>query len=198
MGIVLLIHSNSNRILCREVCKNVLTGQICVIIPYAAFCGVLLTVPRLVLLLLSLLVVVVVVVVLLLLLLVVVVVVVVLLLLPMWLLSLCSNIIVIITVVDLSVIIMITDNSYCLRRVSPCPSWDKCEVLLGIQLLGGTFWCGLSNHQAATAQMGTGQAAEFSPRISKYPRAPNIWHTAMWYPVSEINMYIAMISGVRQ
>ena len=26
-------------------------------------------------------------------------------------------------------------------------------MLLGIRLLGTTFWCGLSNHQAATAQM---------------------------------------------
>ena len=32
---------------------------------------------------------------------------------------------------------------------------EKWEVLLGIRLLGTTFWCGLSNHQAATAQMGT-------------------------------------------
>ena len=29
----------------------------------------------------------------------------------------------------------------------------KCEVLLGIRLLRTTLWCGLSNHQAATAQM---------------------------------------------
>ena len=29
----------------------------------------------------------------------------------------------------------------------------KWEVLLGIRLLGATFWCGLSNHQAAAAQM---------------------------------------------
>ena len=28
-------------------------------------------------------------------------------------------------------------------------------VLLGIRLLGTTFWCGMSNYQAATAQMGT-------------------------------------------
>ena len=28
------------------------------------------------------------------------------------------------------------------------------EVLLGIRLLGTTFWCGLSNCQAAAAQMG--------------------------------------------
>ena len=27
------------------------------------------------------------------------------------------------------------------------------EVLLGIRLLGSTFWCGLSNHQAAAAQI---------------------------------------------
>ena len=31
----------------------------------------------------------------------------------------------------------------------------KWEVLLGIRLPGTTFCCGLSNHQAATAQMGT-------------------------------------------
>ena len=30
---------------------------------------------------------------------------------------------------------------------------EKWEVLLEIRLLGTTFWCGLSNHQAATAQM---------------------------------------------
>ena len=33
------------------------------------------------------------------------------------------------------------------------------------------FWCGLSNHQAATAMMGTRQA-EFSLEINKYPRVP--------------------------
>ena len=32
---------------------------------------------------------------------------------------------------------------------------EKWEVLLGVRLLGTTCWCGLSNHQAATAQMGT-------------------------------------------
>ena len=41
-------------------------------------------------------------------------------------------------------------------------------MLLGIRLLGATFWCGLSNYQAA---MGTRQA-EFSPRINKYRRVP--------------------------
>ena len=30
---------------------------------------------------------------------------------------------------------------------------EKWEVLLGTWLLGTTCWCGLSNHQAATAQM---------------------------------------------
>ena len=30
---------------------------------------------------------------------------------------------------------------------------EKWEVLLGIRLLGTTLWCGLSNHQDATAQM---------------------------------------------
>ena len=35
------------------------------------------------------------------------------------------------------------------------PMYEKWEVLLGIRLLGATFWCGLSDHQAATAQMGT-------------------------------------------
>ena len=30
---------------------------------------------------------------------------------------------------------------------------EKWEVLLGVRLLGNTFWCGLSNHQAASAQM---------------------------------------------
>ena len=44
-------------------------------------------------------------------------------------------------------------------------------MLLGIRLLRTTFWCGLSNHQAATAQMGSSQA-EFSPRINKYCRVP--------------------------
>ena len=34
---------------------------------------------------------------------------------------------------------------------------EKWEVLLGIRLLGTTFWCGLSNHQAATEQMRTWQ-----------------------------------------
>ena len=29
---------------------------------------------------------------------------------------------------------------------------EKWEVLLGIRLLGNTFWFGLSNHQAAAAQ----------------------------------------------
>ena len=33
--------------------------------------------------------------------------------------------------------------------------YEKWEVLLGIRLLGTAFWCGLSNHRAATAQMGT-------------------------------------------
>ena len=32
-------------------------------------------------------------------------------------------------------------------------SQEKWEVLLGIRLLGTTFWHGFSNHQAATAQM---------------------------------------------
>ena len=32
---------------------------------------------------------------------------------------------------------------------------EKWEVLLGIWLLETTFGCGLSKHQAATAQMGT-------------------------------------------
>ena len=45
------------------------------------------------------------------------------------------------------------------------------EVLLGIRLLGTTCWSGLSNHQAATAQMGTWQA-EFSLRIKAYRRVP--------------------------
>ena len=44
------------------------------------------------------------------------------------------------------------------------------EVLLGIRLLGTTFWRGLSNHQAATAQMGAWQA-EFSMRIEEYRSA---------------------------
>ena len=44
-------------------------------------------------------------------------------------------------------------------------------MLLGSRLLGTTFWCGLSNHQAATAQMGTWQA-EFSLRIKTYRRVP--------------------------
>ena len=50
-------------------------------------------------------------------------------------------------------------------------SSDEWEVLLGIRLLGTTFWCALSNHQAATAQMGTWQA-EFSLRIKTYRRVP--------------------------
>ena len=45
------------------------------------------------------------------------------------------------------------------------------EVLLGIRLLGTTFWRGLSNYQAATARMGTWQA-QFSLRINKYRRVP--------------------------
>ena len=49
--------------------------------------------------------------------------------------------------------------------------WEKWQVLLGIRLLGTTFWCGLSNHQAATAQMGTWQA-ELSLRIKKDCRVP--------------------------
>ena len=45
-------------------------------------------------------------------------------------------------------------------------------MLLGIWLPGTTCWCGVSNHQAATAQMGTRQA-EFSLGINKYRRVPN-------------------------
>ena len=45
------------------------------------------------------------------------------------------------------------------------------EVLPEIRLLGATFWRGLSNHQAAAAQVGTWQA-ESSPRIDKYRRVP--------------------------
>ena len=48
---------------------------------------------------------------------------------------------------------------------------ENWEVLLGIWLLGTTFWRGLSNHQAATAQMGTRQA-EFPLRIKTYRRGP--------------------------
>ena len=40
-------------------------------------------------------------------------------------------------------------------------------MLLGIWLLGTTFWCGLSKHQAATAQMGAWHA-EFSLRIKRH------------------------------
>ena len=36
-----------------------------------------------------------------------------------------------------------------------CGSQERWEVLLRIRILGTTFWCGLSNHQAPTAQMGT-------------------------------------------
>ena len=45
------------------------------------------------------------------------------------------------------------------------------RLLLGIRPPGTTLWRGLSNHQAATAQMGTGQT-ELSPRIDKYRRVP--------------------------
>ena len=36
------------------------------------------------------------------------------------------------------------------------PDQEKWEVLLGIRLLGTTFWRGLSSHQAATAQNALG------------------------------------------
>ena len=45
------------------------------------------------------------------------------------------------------------------------------EVLLGIRLLGTIFGRGLSNRQAATAQMGTWQA-ELSPRIERCRGVP--------------------------
>ena len=35
------------------------------------------------------------------------------------------------------------------------PLQEKWEVLLGVGLLGTTSSCGVSKHQAATAQMGT-------------------------------------------
>ena len=45
------------------------------------------------------------------------------------------------------------------RETSSSQGWlkvkERREVLLGIWLLGTTFWCGLSKHQAATAQMST-------------------------------------------
>ena len=37
--------------------------------------------------------------------------------------------------------------------VQPAAEADKRYGRLGIRLLGTTFWCGLSNHQADTAQM---------------------------------------------
>ena len=42
-----------------------------------------------------------------------------------------------------------------LRRSFANQHSEKWEVLLGIRLIGTTCWCGLSNHQAATAPMGT-------------------------------------------
>ena len=50
-------------------------------------------------------------------------------------------------------------------------SSEKWEALLDIRLLGTTCWYGLSNHQAAAAQMGTWQA-EFSLGIDKHRRVP--------------------------
>ena len=44
-------------------------------------------------------------------------------------------------------------------------------MLLGIWLLGATFWCGWSNRQAATARMGTRQA-EFSLGTKTYCGVP--------------------------
>ena len=37
----------------------------------------------------------------------------------------------------------------------PGHPYERWEVLLGSGLPGTTLWCGFSNHQAATAQMGT-------------------------------------------
>ena len=56
-------------------------------------------------------------------------------------------------------------------RVWSLRAWEKWEVLLGMLLLGTTFWCGLSNHQAATAQMGTCKTY-ISLRIKQYRRVP--------------------------
>ena len=68
--------------------------------------------------------------------------------------------------------VIVCAHAYTRARDPSCTqSWERWEVLLGIRLLGTTCWCGLSNRQAATAQMGTSQA-ELSLRITKHRGVP--------------------------
>ena len=88
-----------------------------------------------------------------------------------------------------------------------CPCWAKWEVLLGIRLLGTTFWCGLSNLRAATAQMSAWQA-EFSLRINKDCRVPTLLRSTSPFsdssskprlgPKPHISLRLCRESGRRQ
>ena len=66
-----------------------------------------------------------------------------------------------------------------LNRTRDFSESEKWEVLLGIRLLGTTFWGGLSNHQAATAQMHLVE--------NKYRRVPtlsvSIPEVHTWIPI---------------
>ena len=57
----------------------------------------------------------------------------------------CIKVTVLICVKCIIVVVIVLSSCLCFQ--------EKWEVLQGIRLLGTTFWCGLSNHQAATAQM---------------------------------------------